>query len=302
MDKKTRNLMIFAVCVLIISLTCGIIGLLIPKTSKDSDGSVSTMGYGKVDEAEDLSQREKMTGFVSVCDYGADGLDTKDDTDAFEKAISKNIAVFVPAGTYYLSRPLAFNDQNFYGEGESVTFIVSTLSDAEKPIMYIGGSTTVSALNISYDSSLITGEEKRNERVAISCGAAVGYGPGGGVRDVAFENVGTAIRSDNTDGFGSNNCVFERINVKNVSFCGFDFTVSAGYGNIFSRIMIESSKATAGLMFDGVGGTDTIEQISFTNCKFEYGVGYTELSGVIIDEPIISNTEISKMIVLCTDK
>ena len=66
--------------------------------------------------------------------------------------------------------------------------------------------------------------------------------------------------------------------------------------------MIESSKATAGLMFDGVGGTDTIEQISFTNCKFEYGVGYTELSGVIIDEPIISNTEISKMIVLCTDK
>lgn len=302
MNKKSKILFAVLAGLLIISIIGGVVGIVLTKMDISADKTVSTMGYGSTGEPKELTDREKMVGFVSVSDYGANGRDKVDDTDAFEKAISKNIAVYVPSGTYYISRPLAFNDQNFYGDGGNKSVIISTLSDVKLPIVYVGGSTVVSDLTLSFEASAITGEEKRDERVAVSCGAAVGFGAGGVVRDVVFENVGTAVRSDNSKGFGSNSCIFERIEIKNVSYSGFDFTVKAGYGNIFSRINITNSKAKSAFNFDGEGGTDTLEQITLTDCEMECGIGYTELSGVIIDEPTLKNTKFSKSTLLCTDK
>ncbi len=302
MTKQAKILLIIISAVLVLALAGGTVALLLPESNKTDEQTVSTMGYGTTGDPKDLSPREKMVGYVSVADCGADGNDKNDDTDAFEKALAKNIGVFVPAGTYYLNRPIAFNDQNLMGDGAGDTVIISTVSDSRQPILYLGGSSYVSEVTLSYDKSLITGKEKRDERVAVSCGAAVGFGPGGGISDVVFKNVGTAVRSDNTSGFGSNNCRFEAITVKNVSYCGFDFTVSAGYGNIFTRIDVSDSTATAALCFDGEGGTDLTEQITLTNCNFQYGIGYTELSGVIIDEPTANNTKFAKQSVFCTNR
>lgn len=302
MSKQVKILFIAVCAVLVLSVAGGIVGLVLPDNAKTKEETVSTMGYGQTGDAKDLTNREKMVGYASVADYGADGTDKKDDTDAFEKAIAKNIGVFVPSGTYYINRPIAFNSQNLMGEGAADTVIVATIVDKDKPMVYLGGSSMVSMLTLSYDKALITGDEKRNERVAVSCGAAIGFGAGGGISDVDFANVGTAVRSDNSQGFGSNSCQFERINVKNVTHCGFDFTVLAGYGNIFSRINVSDSKAQSAFNFDGIGGTDVTENITLTDCEFEYGMGYTELSGVVIDQPTAINTKFKKQALVCTDK
>ena len=255
---------------------------------------VDTLGYGEVAEPNNLTNSEKIAGYVNVLDYGAKADDDIDDTEAFEKAIKKNIAVYVPAGKYIVSRPLPFNDQNFFGDGAKATIITSVMIDATKPIVYLGGSSTLSDMTLEYASELITGQEVSGERIAVRCGAAVGFGPGGGIRDAVLQNIGTAVLSDATDGYGTSNCSFERIEVMQFTNSAFDFTCASGYGNIFKQITIKDAKANAAFVFAGVGGTDLIESAAIKNCELSYAVGYTELAGVTVSNISYSDCNFTK--------
>lgn len=295
MNKGMKISVIAIAVVLVLAVAAGVLSLVLPKNeTAHSEKDISTMGYGSVAEPKDLSEHEKMSGYASVADYGADPTDRKDDTDAFEKAIAKNIAVYVPAGVYYISRPLAFNNQNLFGDGEAATHIVGTVSDKNAPIIYVGGSSTVSMLSFSYDTGLVSGKEAKNERVAISCGASVGFGPGGGLEHISVSNAGTAVRSDNSDGFGCNNCCFEGVSLDKITFCGFDFTVNAGYGSVFRQIEMIDSTAKSVMTFKGSGGTDQVLQLSVRNCNLDYAIGYEQLSGVIFEEPVIEKCKLAQ--------
>jgi hypothetical protein len=52
------------------------------------------------------SVQDKMRDVVSVKDFGAVGDNTADDTDAFEAAIATGNGIYIPAGTYRLTRTL----------------------------------------------------------------------------------------------------------------------------------------------------------------------------------------------------
>lgn len=293
MKKSTKLILIIAVILLVVSILGCILSVTLLKGG-NSDKTVSTLGYGELADPKELSNEEKFAGYASVLDYGAKPDDNVDDTSAFEAAIKKNIAVYAPAGKYNVSRPLPFNDQNFFGDGENATVIVSNMTDKTKPIIYIGGSSNIYDMSIEYTAEVVDGKEKKGERVAVMCGAAVGMGPGGGIKDVTFRNVGTAVYSDALDGYGSQNSAFERIKIENFAFSGFDFNCKAGYGNYFSQIIAKNSKGAGVFTFTGSGGTDVLENITVENCKLEYAIGYTELAGVTVSNPIYLESEFSK--------
>lgn len=293
MSKLYKLILIIASGLLAVSIITGVLAIVL--LNKDSGKTtVYTLGYGQVADPADLTNAEKIAGYASVLDYGAKPDDNTDDTDAFEAAIKKNIAVYVPAGKYIVSRPLPFNDQNFFGDGVAATVIVSIMTDKTKPIVYLGGSSTLSDMQLEYSEELIDGTEEKAERIAAYCGAAVGFGPGGGIRDATFRNVGTAVYSDAADGYGTSNCNFERINLEDFTYCGFDFNCDAGYGSLFSQITASNSNAVGVFKFEGSGGTDLLQNITVKNCTLEYAVGYTELAGITVDTPVCSGSKFSQ--------
>ena len=296
MKRSLKIVLIIASVALVVSVATSVIAIVFMGNGSNN-GTVDTLGYGELAEPSDLTDGEKIAGYANVLDYGAKPGDNGDDTAAFEAAIKKNIAVYVPAGKYIVSRPLPFNDQNFFGDGVNATQIVSVMTDATKPMFYLGGSSTLSDMTVGYSDKLITGSEKRGERVAVSCGAAIGFGPGGGIKDAAFKNVGTAVYSDSTDGYGTSNCAFARISVEGFTNCGFDFICKAGYGNVFKQITAIASKGEGVFTFSGVGGSDMLENITVKDCKLQYAVGYTELAGVMLDTPVCSQSDFSKSVV-----
>lgn len=295
MKRNKKITLIIAIIIFFISIAFGIYLLISANTQKATSKKVSTMGYGQLGDPKELSEREKIVGCVSITDYGANGNDDLDDTDAFEKAIAKNMPVYIPSGTYYVNRPLAINNQNIYGDGENSS-IIGKIADKKLPILYVGGSSNISKLTFAYDEKLITGKENQAERVAVSCGALIGFGPAGGIQDVCFKNVGTAVYSDNTDKFGSNNCYFENIIIDSVTYRGFDFIVNSGYGNVFKQIEINNSNAQSAFNFDGAGGCDILENIKINKCVMDYAIGYSTLSGLSFDEPLVTDSKFSNNI------
>lgn len=293
MKKSVKLILIFAAIFLVVSVVTGILAIVF-SDSGDTTNTVSNLGYGELKEPSDLSNEEKIAGYTSVLNYGAKPDDNTDDTDAFEAAIKKNIAVYVPAGKYIVSRPLPFNDQNFFGDGENATVIVSRLSDKTKPIVYLGGSSALYDMSLEYSAELLSGKEQKGERVAVMCGAAVGFGPGGAVRDVTFKNVGTAVYSDASDGFGAQSSAFERIGIDNFTYCGFDFNCDAGYGNYFSQITAKNSGGVGVFTFTGSGGTDILENITVNNCNLQYAIGSTELAGATVGSYVVTDSKFSK--------
>lgn len=302
MIKNKKILLIIATIVFILTALFGIFLLIFTNSQKEVSKDVPTMGYGQIGDPKELSEYEKIVGSVSIVDCGANGNDNLDDTDAFEKAISKNMPVYIPSGTYYVNRPLAINNQNFYGDGENSSIIIGKIADKKLPIIYVGGSSNISKLTFSYDKKLITGKENQAERVAVSCGALIAFGPAGGIQDVCFNNVGTAVYSDNTDNFGSNNCCFENIIIDSVTYRGFDFIVNSGCGNVFKQIEINNSNAQSAFNFDGAGGCDILENIKINKCVMDYAFGYSTLSGLSFDEPLVKDSKFSKNLCVCLDE
>jgi hypothetical protein len=72
----------------------------------DDDGS-DWVGFEQAGaNAVARSAQDKMRDVVSVKDFGAVGDNTADDTDAFEAAIATGKGIYIPAGTYRLTRTL----------------------------------------------------------------------------------------------------------------------------------------------------------------------------------------------------
>lgn len=80
---------------------------------------------------------------VNVLDYGADPTGTADSTSAFNAAIALQKPIYVPAGTYKVSK---FNTVDFDGFaliGDSSDSTIITTTDATNDLLTLGGGTTL---------------------------------------------------------------------------------------------------------------------------------------------------------------
>jgi hypothetical protein len=117
--------------------------------------------------------------FLSVADFGANGQDDKDDTDAIQKCIDaakqQNKTVWIPRGTYYQSKRFNVDGVTVRGEGMWLTNIIgntqSTTFAGELGFELKGDGAKISDLFM--DSAVNT--SRSNSGTSISGGQATGW-------------------------------------------------------------------------------------------------------------------------------
>ena len=88
--------------------------------------ATTTVQDGSLTEAKftDATKLKVLNNYVTPEMFGAKADGTTDDADAFESAMDSGKAVYIPAGVYYLSRPLDNPAKiNIFGAGYSLTTI-----------------------------------------------------------------------------------------------------------------------------------------------------------------------------------
>lgn len=119
---------------------------------------IASLGFGS---AQTVSVRPRSSGFVNVRDFGARGDGKADDTSAFEQAIeaarSAGVAIFVPRGTYRVTRPLTIENISLTGPSPGVwcadTDVLPILIPQQRnaPCLVLKAGGGVQALAIRYD-------------------------------------------------------------------------------------------------------------------------------------------------------
>jgi hypothetical protein len=100
----------------------------VPTTYEVSTLSIPPSFFAPGAGSVSRSLNAKLSDMISVKDFGAVGDGVADDTGAFQMALSNNLSIFVPAGTYRLTSSLSLRpNQTMMGQGqESVLQTTST--------------------------------------------------------------------------------------------------------------------------------------------------------------------------------
>ncbi len=263
-----RILSCLALCVLCAALLC--FAGCQPAQESGGDGT----GGNTEPPSEEEETLPASGGYVNIRDYGADGTTRADCYAAFVQAALTGKSIYVPAGTYYVSGPIQLRNQNLYGDGMFQSFIVSTASDSSVPILYLGRSCGVEDINLSFDESLITGNETSGERPGIITGD--NYNPGwplqrgSQINRVHIANTGTAIYSPmkGVEESTSFSVAYTNLEIQDFSFRGIDFVSKTRTGNVFSNIYMKS-KHTVDSLFNMAGeeSETTIIQLNLEHTK-----------------------------------
>jgi hypothetical protein len=172
--------------------------------------------------------------------WGAKGDGITDDTQAIKKAISSGLPVYIPVGTYLVTDTLSFQNLNVFGAGCKISIIKGNISDSSKPIIGVGASSVLENIGVQYDPSLITDTEGRDQRVAIRTYGGtdnLALQKGGSIRNMFIQYCGTGISDGGLEVFSA---LFENIEIKNLSWRGFDFYSLNRTGNVYINIYIHN--------------------------------------------------------------
>ncbi|MFD0714282.1 glycosyl hydrolase family 28-related protein [Paenibacillus sp. GCM10027626] len=215
------------------------------------------------------SAEQNRQGYINVVDFGAVPNDNMDDTEAFKRAIATGKSIYVPAGTYHVNETLQIQNQNLIGSGMFVSTIVSRAKNVKAPIIKAGRTTSISDLNLQFDSSLITDQEGEGERVAIYTGQQWSLQRGSTIRNVRIENVGTAIYCPDGQGAESFSVTYDTLEIENYSYRGFDFRSKLRTGNVYRNIYILSNRPNVDIPFalTGEESEAVIDQLNVEHSK-----------------------------------
>lgn len=192
--------------------------------------------------------------FPSVRDYGAKGDGVTDDSAAFAAAFSAFNAVFVPQGTFYISRPIDLqSNQMLFGSGN--------------------GSIIQTNANNSYDAVRIQGRDNIVANLKIQNGNA-------GIRLYGFTTECT-----------QNNIVEVQIYDCNYGLLldGYTNTTKPCYWNNFDNILIGRPKIH-GVWLTKTGAGDSPNANHFTKVRVYSKSAHTTGSGYYIEYGAFNNT------------
>ncbi|MBE6779680.1 MAG: hypothetical protein E7545_01745 [Ruminococcaceae bacterium] len=212
-------------------------------------------------------------GFVLVTDYGADGMDSLDDSAAFEAALATGKNIYVPRGSYRVSKTIEISDRIIRGAGVNVTEIRGTMTDITQPIISVDGISSVYDMTIGYSSVEEVQNTNQGEKVGIQLGTAEKpLMPGSVVRNVYFHRVGTGLY--NPANAGCSGTIMENLFIYPY-YCGVNMQGENRIANSYSNIYINahvSKKATimdSGITLAGSSYGETLHQINVEHCTYE---------------------------------
>jgi hypothetical protein len=124
-------------------------------------GALAGLASLSAGTTQTVSVRPRPPGWINVRDFGARGDGSADDTQAIEKAIeaarSAGLAVFVPRGTYHVTRPLTLQNISLTGPTPGVwcadTDVLPILvpQHRDAPCLILKAGAGIQALAIRYD-------------------------------------------------------------------------------------------------------------------------------------------------------
>lgn len=247
-------------------------------------------GLCVAEEKEETAQTYCPPGFINVAALGATPDDDTDDTRAFTTAISMKTGIYVPAGTYRISKSLHWDSAVMMGAGVGKTRIVAKIANAEDAILYPGMSgASLRDLTVGYDPSLITGEETEGERAAMMTGNIWAFAMGASIENVCFENVGTGIYSLDGDQYAMFSAALENVSVRDFTFRGFDVRGTIRTGNYFRSIYMTSRyPVDSALYMDGEESETVFSGVVLENIRAREPIhlrGHQALrmSGIVLD-------------------
>ncbi|MEG2159530.1 MAG: glycosyl hydrolase family 28-related protein, partial [Clostridia bacterium] len=227
-----------------------------------------------------------------------------DSYPAFLEATISGDSIYVPAGSYYLSKPLTLCNQNLYGDGMFRSFIINTSAKASDSVLMLSRTCAVEDINIGFDKKLLTGNELQGTRVGILTGG--GRNPswslqrGSQINRVRIENVGTAIYSPANDGYESFSVAYTNMEIDNFTYRGIDFQSPIRTGNYFCNIYIKSDYTVDSMFnYEGEESETSIQQLNLEHTRVKRaalslsGCRALDLSSIHIEGVILTKNDTS---------
>lgn len=233
--------------------------------------------------AEDDKSISDDGGFVNVDDYGALSDDGKDDYDAFVAALSTGKNLYIPNGTYHLSKTIVLDNRICKGTSSGYTCLKGLNKNIDEPIMIAEGCSSVSDIYFSYDKNDITGNETMGERVALQIGEKdKQLNCGSALRNLYFDKVGTAIYCP-TDSSCSG-VLFETIEVVAYSYRGFDMQGENRLNNTYSNVYINTTTTqpniSSGFALEGSEIGAVVNQLNIEHDYCKYPIIFRNVKGL----------------------
>lgn len=226
---------------------------------------------------------DKNSGFAQVTYYGAIPNDNKDDTKAFEEALKTNASIYVPIGTYDISKTLEIENKTLKGCGIKGTVIRSS---AEDFAISLKGSCVAEEFTVSFADSALTGSEKSGERVAIYDN---GLTNGSMIKSVAFKNIGTGFLSDKEE-MGAFCTTIEGVTFENYSYKAVD--IKSGLSSIIRSTTVFKGKSDK-LIPVSLGGVVTVESLCFKETVCDYAIELKNSDSTVVRSLTFDKTKAS---------
>lgn len=271
--KKLKALMIVNVVQIIIMIAAIVISaIIIPKIMifDNSDSLPAVVVFG--------SESDKYSGYANVIFYGAVPDDGKDDTDAFIKALKTGASLYIPAGTYDVSKTIALKNQSIRGAGISLTTIRSAAKN--DAIISASGSVTADDFTLCYAS--VDNNEGQGEKVAF---LDKGMTASSMLRSIKITTVGTGFYSPNSK--GSPSVTLEAIEIEAYTYRAIEIT------DAFSTVIRAAMVSTGGKNNKTavtLGGVFTIESLALKNISCEYPIEFKNAYSATIKSLVFSDT------------
>lgn len=260
--------------------------------------AASLLGCSLFVNAAVTNQNYAPPGYINVVAMGATANDGVDDTAAFVNAFATKMSVYVPEGTFLISKPLNVSSPHLVGAGVEKSRIVANIESPTKAIFYFGNSGSyISDLTVGYDESLITGNEGQGERVGMYTGNVWAFAMGASLRNVCFENVGTGIYSLDGDQYAMFSATLESVSVKNFTFRGLDIRGTIRTGNYYRNLYMTSKyPVDSALYLDGEESETVFTGIVVENLQARepihlLGVRALRMSGITLSNVSLTEDE-----------
>lgn len=266
---RTRLLIsLIALGAVLLLIVCGVVALLLMKENRS--GGASSLPSGDSSDVSNTPAVNLMFGYINVVDCGASPSDGKDDTEAFRQAASFGQGLYVPAGEYHLSGTVELNGQDIVGEGLALTSIQGT---SDETLFRLIGNCRLVEMSLSYTN----GTAERGEKTATRIAPGEGGGLSPSVKNVQFDQIGTAVFVEN----GVTNGVrLEDLTISNFGYAGVVFDGSGHRGAILRSVFVEKSLSGAsyGVELKGDEGT-LLEQVTLSGCQVKQGIRFDGSAG-----------------------
>lgn len=207
----------------------------------------------------------------SILEFGARPGTEQDHSPIIEKALEQCDTLYFPSGVYYISRPILLQKKNLIGESSRATEIRLTSRELDAAVIKAGGMSQIERLTLGFADGIVTGEEKKGQRVGLLTGCDSPLGWGSCVRNVRINYCGTGIYSDESIHAESFSVHYDTLEISEFSYRGVDFVARNRTGNVYTNIYIYSKKFVVDTLFslDTEESEASITQLNVehTHCK-----------------------------------